>query len=1112
MDTTGSAELWFQLLGRFELRHRGRVLPLGGPTAQAILVALLWHVGERQLPGQLVSMVWGRADGVAPDGLYHYLSKLRMAVEPAGLVIDSCRPGYRLVLPVGVDKRSVVDAFRFEELVRQARELRTAEPEEAAGRLLAAGDLWRGPEALVGLKQPGIRRLAHRLDSRRLDVLEDLAELELARGRPDRVLDRLRARWAAQPDRARLAALLIRALFASGLPAEAEAVHQQAEELAVASGGELDAVVSSAYRQGPEGRPVEAVVPVGSEPPYELPADTSHFIGRSAELQRLLSLAPEEGVEPTTLVVAAVDGMAGIGKTALAVRAAHLLAPRFPDGALFVDLQGFTPDTAPTSAQAALDRLLRGLGVGGQQIPPDLGARVALYRSRLARRRVLIVLDNAKDEAQVRPLLPGTPGCLVLVTSRRRLTGLDDAHHLTLDVLDPADAAALFRAVAADPAGFDAGHRDTVHEIVRLCGELPLAIRIAAARLRTSRALTPKNLLASLRRQVDQPLDGLDDGERSVAAAFHVSYRHLAADQAHTFGLLGLHPGPHVDVFAAAALLASGVGVAQQFLDSLEQVNLIGQPVPGRYHFHDLLRAYAAREAAEDGIDRSAAVDRLLGFYSHTASVAMDTLYGYEAPWRPRVAAPSTPVPPLHRDSALAKRWLEDELPNLFAVAAYAAQSANGRHGAHSVHLAATLARHLRTRGRYHDAYQLHSQAVEVAQVLGDRVGELTALVALGRTDRVADRHRQAALRYGRALEIAREIAYVPGEIVALNGLGHVARMVSELDVAYDHFLHALQLARQTSHQAGEVDARWGLGQVYRCLGRYDEATREYKRALEVAEDSGHRAGQVTALTGQGHVYRRLGDYPQAAGHFQRALQIAVHIGDRSAELYALLGRGQVWRDTGRGPESISGFRRALAIARDIGDRNGQFECCKALGDGLRETGDLRAALTLYQEALAIAQAIGQPHDQARAHTGLGLAHHALNHPDQARAHWNTALAQLNRTGGRRAAEVRAHLEALDPPPPTPPPAAVVPDADGPAARGAAAGAVREDGQCALADRCGVRACEEAVADVEAALEAEVSAEAEVVLAAEGAVAATRCTCTPPAPRAHSSPTHARTA
>jgi tetratricopeptide (TPR) repeat protein/DNA-binding SARP family transcriptional activator len=996
-----ATEVRFHLLGQFEVRHEGRPVVVGGPTAQSVLVALLARHGERLLPTQLTASVWGQPDGVSTDGLYHYVSRLRAVLDPLTMRIESCRPGYRLTVPP-----AAIDAARFEELLLAARALQHTDPEEAIRRLQEGLRLWRGDHALPGLNLPGMRRLAHQLESRRLDAVEDLAELELVRGRPGQVLERLRAEAARQSDRPRLTALLIRTLYTSGSPREAQEVYRQADLLARAGGGALDPAIRGAATERPGMRLAEPTQ-AGNDPPYQLPADTSHFVGRVRELDKLLSLAPDG--EPASLVVAAVDGMAGIGKTALAVRAAHQMADRFPDGNLFVDLHGFTPETLPTSPLKALDMLLRGLGVGAQQIPPDLGARVALYRSRLARRRMLIVLDNARDEAQVRQLLPGTPGCLVVVTSRRRLTGLDDAVHVSLDTLEADDAATLFRAVASDRLS---GEQGIVEQIVRLCGELPLAIRIAAARLRTSRALTAGGLLASLQQQVDQPLSGLDDGERSVAAAFRVSYRHLGPDQAHTFGLLGVHPGQSIDVYAAAALLECSLAVARQFLDSLEQVNLIGQPTHGRYVFHDLLRAYAARSAADDaGIDQAAALSRLLNHYSHAASVAMDSLYEYEAPYRPRVPVPATPIPPVGRDEESAKQWLEAELPNLFAAAAHAA--AHGEQ-AHTVHLSTTLARHLRTRRRYHDAYLLHLQALNAAQDIGDRVGELTVLVALGRTDRAADRHRPAVQRYRQALGIAREISHPAGEIGALVGLGEVATVTSRLEEASDHLLRALHLARQSGHRAGEVDARCGLGKVYRCWARYDEATREYIAALEVATRVGHASGQVEALTGHAQVSRRLGDYPQALRLFQRALQIAVRIGDRAGEIYALLGRGQVYRDTLRHTEAVTGFRRALEIACDMGDRNGRFEASEALANALRAMGDLHSAHALHQEALGIARAIAQPHDQARAHNGVAITALALGHHDQARTHWNTALTILTAIGARRAAEVRGHLEALD--------------------------------------------------------------------------------------------------
>jgi hypothetical protein len=350
--------------------------------------------------------------------------------------------------------------------------------------------------------------------------------------------------------------------------------------------------------------------------PNQLPAAARYFTGRDDELTRLLCL-PDDA---RTLVVSAVDGMAGIGKTALVVLAAHHLsdAKRYPDGTLFLDLHGYSGRT-PTDPAMALERLLRGLGVPGPQIPSDLDARTGLYRSVTARRQVLIVLDNARDEEQVRPLLPGTGGSLVLVTSRRRLSGLDEADHLNLGTLAPHEAGQLFRAVAG--ADRDLGDDQTVEDIVRLCGHLPLAVRIAAARLRTdrSRTVTGAGLLAQPRtaQQTDR-LAILTEGDRSVAAAFAVSYRHLPADQQLAFATLGLHPGLHYEPYATAALLQITPAHAGRVLHGLEQVNLLDQPTAGRYRMHDLIRAYTTTltETRSDAKWR-AALDRLYGYYAH---------------------------------------------------------------------------------------------------------------------------------------------------------------------------------------------------------------------------------------------------------------------------------------------------------------------------------------------------------------------------------------------------------------------------------------------------------------------------------------------------------------
>jgi hypothetical protein len=369
--------------------------------------------------------------------------------------------------------------------------------------------------------------------------------------------------------------------------------------------------------------------PAGWPVPNQLPAVAGYFTGRDDELARLLRL-PEDG---RTLVVSAVDGMAGIGKTALVVLAAHRLTEvgRYPDGTLFLDLHGYSGRT-PTDPADALETLLRGLGVPGPQIPCDFDARVGLYRSVLAQRRVLIVLDNAREEEQVRPLLPGGGGSLVLITSRRRLSGLDEADHLNLGTLPAREAGALFRKVAG--ADRDAGAERTVAEIVRLCGQLPLAVRIAAARLRTDRARTPltgSQLLTTL--QTEQQADrlaALTEGDRSVAAAIAISYRHLPAEQQQAFAALGLHPGPDYEPDATAALLDISLADAEQLLHGLEQVSLLHQPATGRYRFHNLIRAYATTLAkARPEADRRAALRRLFDHYAHTTTGATAWAYPY---------------------------------------------------------------------------------------------------------------------------------------------------------------------------------------------------------------------------------------------------------------------------------------------------------------------------------------------------------------------------------------------------------------------------------------------------------------------------------------------------
>jgi tetratricopeptide (TPR) repeat protein len=775
------------------------------------------------------------------------------------------------------------------------------------------------------------------------------------------------------------------------------------------------------------------------------------FTGRADELAVFDQLHQE-----STVVITTVDGMAGIGKTALAIHAAHRIADRYPDGQLFLDLHGYTHGVAPVAPAEALDHMLRALGIPGPHIPERLDQRAGLYRSRLADQRMLIVLDNAATEPQVIPLLPGAPGCLVLITSRRRLAGLDHTHTVSLDVLPPPDAVALFR----KSAGGDrlAGQPpDVVAELVERCGRLPLAIRIAAARLRSHSAWNLSNLVQRLRDQRHRLVE-LEAGQRSIIAALDLSYQHLSPDQQRTYRLLGLHPGPDIDAYATGALLDSTLLDAGRMLEQLLEAHLLQEPTPGRYRLHDLTRAHAAYIATRDeaGHEHSKSLDRLIEHYRHTASLAMDVAYPYDRERRPQVPPARTPSPDLS-DPALAVSWLDTELPNLLAAAKYA--TAHDR-PQHVLQMSTVLHRHLRTRGRYHDALTLHHQALITARASGDQAAELEALVGLGWVHRLLGRYGQASAHYQLARELARATGNRTGELNALTGLGWVHHLQGRSEQATDDFGRALHLARDTATRTGEQEALVGLGHVHRMQGRYQQATDHYQLARQLARATGNRGGELSALVGLGHVHRLRGRYKQATGHFGQALQLARATGNRIGELDALVGVGYLHRLQGRCEQSAHHFEQALRLARatgnrtgeldtliglgdahrllgryrqandhyqqlldlahESGDRNFEFEARQGLGRLQHATGHPKAAITHHDQALALARELGQPVDQARAHDGLAHAHHALHQHDQARRHWQRALDILTGLGVDHTDEaettaetIRTHLAAL---------------------------------------------------------------------------------------------------
>jgi DNA-binding SARP family transcriptional activator/tetratricopeptide (TPR) repeat protein len=1007
-------ELAVNVLGPLSVSLDGRPVPVTAGRLRTLVVVLALSAGEEVSVERLAGMVW---DEVAPSNVRRtvqvYVTRLRRLLGPEAITTSPA--GYRL--RVDPDR---VDAIRFERLLDAAAAARDSATERTG--LVQALDLWRGAP-FEGVRSGWLEGVeSTRLAERYLSGLERLIDIDISDGRSGEVVARLRELTARYPLRERFWGQLMLALYRTGRQADALATYQRlyrllADELGVEPGHAVQGLhqqILTAHAELRDPSHVSAQ-PVSSPPPAvavprQLPADVAAFTGRAHELADLDRIPDTNAV-----VITAIDGMAGIGKTALAVHIAHRIAGRYPDGQLFIDLHGHTQGIEPVEPAEALDHMLRSLGVPGAQIPSRIEERAGLYRTRLADRRVLILLDNAVAEAQVAPLLPGAPGCLVLVTSRRRLAGLDHTHTLSLDTLPVPDAVRLFTRTTGD-SRLGNPPPNLLAELVELCGRLPLAIRIAAARLRSHPTWDLSHLVQRLRDRQHRLIE-LEAGQRSVTAALDLSYQHLSVEQQQTYRLLGLDPCPDIDAYAAAALIDATVLHATRMLEQLHDAHLLLEPVAGRYQFHDLTRAHAAHTASRDLADPAAraASDRLLDHYRHAAARAMDAAYPYERESRPQVPAASTPGPELPGPSP-ALTWLDTELPNLLAAARHATEHDRP---AHIMHLSGILHRHLRTRGRYHDAETLHQQAVATARATGHQAGERDALTGLGHIHRLLGRTQQATTCFQQALQIARATGHRKGELDALNGLGEVHGRQGDHAQATDLLYQALQIARATSHRNGELDALNGLSRVHRRQGQYGHAADHLDQALQIARAIGHRSGELDALNGLGHILRLQRRYGQAADYHRKALQIARAAGHRHGELDALNGLGDIHRLQGRYMQAADHYQQLLDLAQEGGDRNLEFEARQGLGRLCHATGDPQAAIAHHDQALDLATDLRQPLDQARAHDGLAHAHHALNQDEQARKHWQHALDILARLGTDHTdedettfASIHAHLAA----------------------------------------------------------------------------------------------------
>jgi len=1020
-------------------------LCLGAPRQKVVLAVLAMRAGLGVSRDELVDAVWDDPPGNAVNSVHIYVAGLREVLEPGrarrapGTVLVTGGPGYLLPLEPGQ-----VDAAVFRGHLAAARRSRTdGDLAAAAESLDAALGLWQG-NPLAGIGGPWAQIERVRLSEARLAAVEDRAEVRLGLGWHHELVSELSALAGEYPLRERLRCLLMLALYRCGQQADALAVFRDTRrvldaELGIEPGPALQdlhqqILAGDAALGGPWPGVLAGAGWAGNPVPQELPADVAVFTGRAdelAELDRLLPAAVDraDASGGPGVVISAVAGTAGVGKTALAVRWAHRVRPAFPDGQLYVNMRGYDPGQLVTAGDA-LAGFLRALGVPGQDIPAETDERAAKYRSMLAGKRMLVVLDNAHEAEQVRPLLPGTSGCAVVITSRDSLAALvarEGAVRMDLDLLPMSDAVALLRDLIGGRAGADPV---ATTDLAAKCARLPLALRVAAE-LAAARPDVP---LADLARELadqQQRLDLLEAGgdpRTAIRAVFSWSYQHLDPDAARAFRLLGLHPGPHLDRYAAAALTGTAEGTAGQLLDRLARAHLIHPAKPSRYGMHDLLRGYAAEQASRQGTEPElrAALTRLFDYYLATAAAAIDTLHPAERHRRPRVSPPSTPIPPVTSPIG-ARAWLDAQLATLIAVAEHTAA-----HGwpAHTTRLAATLYRYLDVGSHYPEALIIHSLARRAARQACDRAAEATALANLGAVDWRLSRYRQAADRQQQALALFRQTGDKYGEARALGNLGMIDWRLGRYPQAAVRQQQALALFRQTGDRYGEARALGELGDIDSQLGRYPQAAAHQQQALALYREIGDRTGEAQALTNLGSIDQRLGRYPQAASHLRKALALFRETGNRLGEAHALTELGGTDQRLGRYQQAADHLKQALALLRETGDRagEGEAEALNGLGEIQLAVGQPGKARAQHAAALELAGQVGDPYQQARAHAGLASACHANGDLDQARRHWEQAHTRYAELGVPEADKIFTHLAALDDAPPKPVQPAMAPD------------------------------------------------------------------------------------
>ncbi|MCM4080888.1 AfsR/SARP family transcriptional regulator [Paractinoplanes hotanensis] len=882
----------FRLLGPVQVKVAGEVVVLGGGQRTTLLTLLLLRPNRVVEVDRLASVLWGgRPPKTARSALQVRFSQLRKLLGEAGDRLVFRPPGY--LVRVEPDE---LDVQRFDRLSDQGRHrLGAGDALGAADLLREALGLWHG-DPFADVEAPELADHRIRLVRRRLAANADRLDADLRLGRHAALIDELATLVTEHPLDERLRGQLMLALHRAGRRSEALAHYRDIRHRLVDRLG---------LEPGEELRRLEKVILTGTTAattvvvPAQLPAGQPHFVGRRDDLRRLDGLLRDNTVP---VIVSAIAGSAGIGKTTLALSWAQRAGARFPDGQLYVNLRGFEPDVPPMAPAEALRVLLDGLGVPPDRVPYGVDARSSLYRSLLLRRRMLILLDNAHDAAQVRPLLPGAPRSLVLVTSRDQMAGLvatDGARLLALDVFTGDEARELLAGrIGVDRAAAEPGALD---EIVRRCAGLPLALAIVAARAATRPGQSLAGLVAELR---GDELNALTAGDVALRAAFAASYRNLSDGAGRLVRLIGCHPGPDITVAAAASLTACHPDDTRRWLSELVRASLLTESAPDRFTMHDLLRIHAREQLP--GPDAEAALVQLTDHYLQSACTAAHTLVPDGDPFAPGEPRPGV-RPERVTTAEQALNWFATEQASLLAVFDAAATAGLDRHVAE---MAWALARFFDRTSRYPDLAATQERALIAADRLGDRVRQARAHRLIGLAASRQAQYDRARVHLDRARALSQDLGDHAAQGHTGMTLAQLHARTGSVRTALDHAKRAYAAFRAAGHRYGQANSLNSIGWYHAKLGHYREALDWCTRAVALADELGDRRSAAGGWDSLGYAHHHLGDHERAASCYRRAVGLYAEAGDRYFEADTLVNLG----DSLTGRAAVEAWEQALQI------------------------------------------------------------------------------------------------------------------------------------------------------------------------------------------------------